>query len=137
MKNDKRKTVIKGALVLAFSNVFVKIIGVFYSVPLARMIGPEGMGLYNSAFHIYLWVFIICTSGFPIAISKLVSESVAIGKEEEASRVLKISLIILVIIGFVSSVFLYCFAKPLVYSIGASKAYLSLIAISPSLIFVS
>ena len=127
----------KGAIVLMIANIIVKLIGAFYTVPLARMIGPEGMGIYNSAYQIYMWLFIISTTGFPIAISKMVSENIALGRTGQAHQVFKVSLMLLSVLGFISSIVLFCFSGYITGIIGSSKAYLSLISIAPSLFFIS
>lgn len=134
---NAKQTLIKGAAVLAAANILVKLIGVFYTIPLARLIGAEGMGLYSSAYQIYLWLFIISTTGLPIAISKLVSEEFALGNVSEAHRVFKVSLGLLTLIGLISSIALFLCSGLILDAIGTERAYLCLIYISPSLFFVA
>lgn len=134
---SKRKAFLQGTLILAATNLIVKLIGAFYTIPLARLIGAEGMGLYNSAYQIYMWLFIVSTTGLPIAISKLVSEEIAIGNMKEAHRVFRVSFVFLIILGIFSALVLYFGAGFFASAIGANKAYFSLIAIAPCLFFVS
>ena len=134
---SKRNTFLKGALILAATNLIVKLIGAFYTIPLTRLIGAEGMGLYNSAYQIYMWLFIISTTGLPIAISKLVSEEIALGNTKEAHRIFRVSFVFLFFWGIFSTLVLYFGAGFIVSVIGTNRAYFSLIAISPCLLFVS
>ena len=73
----KKQGFVQGAIILACANLIVKIIGAFYKLPLRRILEAEGMGLYNSAYTIYNVLFIVATAGIPVAISKMISESVA------------------------------------------------------------
>lgn len=134
---SKKKAFLEGALILAVTNLIVKLIGAFYTIPLTRIIGAEGMGLYNSAYQIYMWLFIISTTGLPIAISKLVSEEIALGNKKEAHRVFRVSFVFLIFLGIFSTLILYFGAGLFVNAIGTNRAYFSLIAISPCLFFVS
>lgn len=133
----KKEAFIKGTVILAVANVIVKLIGALYTIPLARLIGADGIGIYSSAYQSYLWLFILSTTGFPIAISKMVSEEIALKNFKEAHKIFKVALSVLIVIGAASSLMLYFFATPLLNIIGTQRAYLSLTAISPCLIFVA
>ena len=39
--------------ILAFAGIFVRLIGIFYRIPMTNIIGDEGNGYYSSAFQIY------------------------------------------------------------------------------------
>ena len=71
---------IGGTLSLTASAVIVKLIGLFYKIPIASFLGDEGMGYFNSAYDIYSLFFVIATTGIPVAISILVSENKAQGR---------------------------------------------------------
>ena len=136
MKN-KEKTFLKGALVLAFANLIVKIIGAVFKIPLYELIGKEGSGLFNVAYQIYTFMFIIATAGFPIAVSKMVAESVARNDEYDAKRVFETAQILLGMIGLAGSVVLYAFSDSLANMLGNPDAALSIRVISPAVFFVS
>lgn len=134
---DKGKTFLKGALVLAAANLIVKIIGAVFKIPLYELIGKEGSGLFNVAYQIYTFMFIVATAGFPIAVSKMVAESVARNDEYDAKRVFETAQILLGIIGLAGSVVLYTFADSLAEMLGNPDAALSIRVISPAVFFVS
>ena len=76
---NKRQTdnfLIQGSI-LAATSILVRIIGLVYRVPMARILGNEGIGYYGYAFEIYNFCFIISSYGMPMAVSKLVSERTA------------------------------------------------------------
>ena len=66
---NKQKSFAAGALLLMLSNLIVKVIGALLKIPLTNLIGLEGMAYYGSAYQIYALLFLISTSGLPVAVS--------------------------------------------------------------------
>ncbi len=134
---DKGSKFIKGALVLALANFLVKIIGAFFKVPLYELIGKEGNGIFNVAYQIYTFMFIIATAGFPIAVSKMVAESIARDDRYDAGRVFETALILLGLIGLAGSIVLYAFAGELANLLGNPDSEMGIKVIAPAVFFVS
>lgn len=127
---------LKGAAILGLAGIIVKILGAFYRIPLSNMIGPEGMGYYQTAYPLYVLLVAISTSGFPTAIAKIVSEKRALQDYRGAHRVFRISFMGFLTAGIITSLFVYFTAGFIVRTVGNSKAYYSLIAMTPALFFV-
>nr|QGT51094.1 stage V sporulation protein B [uncultured Firmicutes bacterium] len=140
MKEKERgqgQTFLKGALVLGCANLIVKIIGALFKVPLYDVLEESGSGLFNVAYQIYTFMFIIATAGFPIAISKMVAESIAKGDQRDAKRIFETAFLLLGIIGIIGSTVLFTCARPLANMLGNSDADLVIQAISPAVFFVA
>ena len=110
--------------------------GAFFRIPLANMIGDEGMGYYQTAYPIYVLFLTLATAGIPIAISKMVSERIATDNHYEAYRVFRISFIMLFSIGICSSAILFFGAEYIVSAIGNPGAKYAMMTIAPALLFV-
>ncbi len=134
---EKGSKFLKGALVLAGANLLVKLIGAFFKVPLYELIGKEGNGIFNVAYQIYTFMFIIATAGFPIAVSKMVAESVARRDEYDAKRVFETAVILLGIIGAVGSIILYTFSGSLANLLGNADSKIGIQVIAPGVFFIS
>lgn len=132
-----KKSFVKGAFVLALANVLVKIIGAVFKIPLARLLGNMGMGIFSTVYSVYGWVFILATAGLPVAVSKLVSESYARGKGAETKRILSVSMTLMLITGAAGSLFLWFFAEQLGNIMGTPDAVYGFKAIAPSILFLS
>jgi len=137
MTETKKNSFVKGALILVVANLIVKVIGGAFKIPLTWLIGDDGMGLFNSAYSLYAMMFTIATSGFPIAISKMVAESLAKGSERETKRIFTISLIVLGILGALGAAVLYFGAHTIALSIKNTRAETCIMAISPAVLFVA
>lgn len=133
----ERDTFLKGAFILGISGIVVKIIGAFFRIPLTNIIGSEGVGYYQVAYPIYIFLLSFSASGFPTAISKLVSEKRARGNIRGGHRVFQVSFCILLIMGAVSALFLGLSARFLVDNfIKGPNSYYSVLALVPALFFI-
>ena len=146
MKNLKNKQKLKKAsfakniFTLLIAHVFIKILGVINKIYLTNRegFGDEGNAIYSSAFQIYALFLTITSIGIPNAVSKLVSERLAIGDTKGAHRLFKITVLAFGFFGFLISVFVFTFAHNIsVYWIQIPEAELSLLALAPAIFFVS
>ncbi|RAL23180.1 putative polysaccharide biosynthesis protein [Thermoflavimicrobium daqui] len=96
-----KQSFMKGAAILGFATLFCKILGAIYRVPYQNITGNEGMFVYQQVYPLYSTLLAMATAGFPVAISKLVSERVAAGDHQGAKRVFHVSLVILILIGII------------------------------------
>ncbi len=139
MKN-KKESLFKGVLFLLISQIFIKIIGLVYKLYLTNKegFGDSGNAIYSSGFQIYALLLTFSSTGVPNAISKLVSERLAVGDNRGANKVFKIAFVTFALIGMTGSVLLFLGAKTIANSwIQIPEAEYSLIALSPSIFFVS
>jgi len=133
----KKQSFLQGAFVLICANLLVKVIGAGFKIPLTYLIDEEGMGLFGSAYTVYTILFVIATAGFPIAISKMVSECVALGKYREADRVFNVSLVMLLCVGIFGSAVIYFGAPAFAAFLEVSDTVYVIKAIAPAVFFVS
>lgn len=131
-----KKSFMQGAVILGIAGLIIKVLGAFFRIPLANLIGDEGMGYYQTAYPIYVLFLTLATAGIPIAISKLVSERIAVQDYYEAHRVFRISFILLFCIGISSAAICFFGAEYLVTAMGNPNAKFAMLAISPALLFV-
>lgn len=132
---DKGKF-LKGAAILAIAGLLVQILGAVFRIPLGNIIGVTGMGYYQTAYPIYIFLLVFSTNGAPAAISKMTAERIALEHYVQAHRVFKVSFIVMGAISLLAAGGLFIFAKPIVMLLGNQKAYLSMVCIAPALLFV-
>ena len=79
-KINKAEGFMKSVLVLMISQVAIKLLGFVYRVYLTNRqgFGDEGNAIYSGGYQIYALLLTISSIGVPNAISKLVSEKVAV-----------------------------------------------------------
>ena len=86
---DRQHSLIGGISVLGFAGLICKMVGVLYRIPLANMIGGQGLGLYQQVFPAYNLLLTITSAGIPVAISGMVSQYVTLGEHGNARRVFR------------------------------------------------
>lgn len=133
----KEQSTTKGFAILSAAGMMVKVLSLLYIPFLIMIIGGEGYGIYGATYQVYTFIFVITNSGIPVAISKLISELTAVGNYKDAVKSFKIARFILVILGILMSLVLLIFANPLAELVKFNKAYLSLLTLSPAILFTS
>lgn len=131
-----KKSFMKGAVILGAAGVIVKILGAFFRIPLANIIGDTGMAYYQTAYPVYVLLLAISTAGIPTAIARLVSEKTAENNHREAWRVFRLSFVLLAGIGLGTFLILFVGA-PFFAGFSSTEAVYSIRAISPALLFIS
>ncbi len=135
LKKKETNAFLKGTISLSLAAIITKLLGVMYKVPLSYILGDEGMGYFNTAYAVYGFFYILCTAGVPKAVSLILGEY----EEDEASctYILKKSTSIFLKVGIIACITMILLAPALVHIIGSKKSLYTVIAIAPSIIFVS
>ena len=107
MAQQKKQNLISSAGVLVASTILVKIIGAIYKIPLGNLIGATGNGYFLAAYEIYTPIYTISMAGLPIAVSRLVSESIADGRIRQAQQVYRVSRKLFPLVGALGTFLLF------------------------------
>lgn len=136
----KKEGFMQGVITLMFSQVLIKILGLVYTLYLTNRegFGDKGNGICASGYQIYALLLTISSIGVPSAISKLVSERVAVGNNKGAHRIFKIAFATFVIIGLVGSLLLFFGAHVIANNwLQIPEAEMTLVSLSPAIFFVT
>lgn len=117
MKKLKRNSYLQGAFVATFGIVISKILGMIYVIPFYSIIGEQGGALYGYAYNIYSIFLSISTAGIPLAISSIVSEYNTLHYYKAKEKTFDISRKYLTVVGIISFLILFIFAKDIAYLI--------------------
>lgn len=132
---SKKDSLIKGTIILTVAALVARFLGLFQRIPLVYLLGNEGMASYTIAFNLYSTLLIIATAGVPTALSKMISEKMAVGHYQDARRIYRASLWFAVIAGIVMAVMLYILAPFYAEDISRDPhAVLATQAIAPALL---
>ena len=134
-KEGRGQSFLKGAMVLGSSMVIVKIMGMVYKILLSNMYGGVGTGLFNSAYALYNPLFMLSTAGFPIAISRMVSESITKKRYRDVRQIHKLSVPIFVIAGLLCFLVMVIGSFIYVKIIKAENTIFALLCLSPTIFF--
>ena len=135
-----RQSFLHGALILVLAIAIEKIIGAIYKIPLSWVITSLGYGYFNNAYSVYSPMFSIATAGFPVAISRMVSESYFRGHYRDIRRIHKASIRIFLILGVTALTLMILLARPYTAFVlrgNAQNALPAIYAIAPAVFFAS
>ncbi len=133
----QKQSISKGFTALSIAGILNKVMAVIYVPFLTFFLGNYGNGIYNSGYTIYTMIFVVTNAGVPIAISKLVSEQIASSEYRLSFRTFKISGVLLISMGLISSIVMAVFARQFSEFIRFPEAYLTILALSPTMLFTS
>lgn len=130
-QNSRKNSFVVQAGILAAAGIISRIIGILYRSPLAAIIGDEGNGYYSSAYNIYTIILLISSYSIPSAISKVISQRLALKEYKNAHRIFKCALIYVMVVGLAASLFAY-FAAPILVQ---ENAVIVLRVFAPTIFF--
>lgn len=135
-RTSKPNTFFGGAAILAIGILVVKLIGMFYKIPLLNIIGEQGSADFNNAYNIYSVLLTISTAGLPVAVSKLVSEADALGRRNQVRRTFRLALALFLILGVLSFLVMFFGSEQLAGLMNDSMAAPGIRALAPAVICV-
>ena len=85
--------------ILAIASIVSRLIGLLYRIPMTNAIGSDGIGVYSTAYNVYFICLLLSSYSLPTAVSKLVSERMALHQYKNAQRILRVSMVFALIAG--------------------------------------
>lgn len=140
LKKENKTSFLKNVLMLMFSQVVVKVLGLVYRIAIvdAEGFGNAGNGYYATGYQIYMVLLAVASIGIPNVISKLVSERVAGGDYKGAHRIFKTALCMFGGFGFSLSLLLF-FTSGFISDVllNASGVKYTLMVLAPAITLVA
>lgn len=136
MRTKNEPSLAKQGTILAVAAVLVRFIGFFYRIPLANMLGDEGIGNYSAAFKIYSLFLIISSYGVPIAISKMISERYTSKDYYNAHKIFKTTLMVTITISIICGLILWFGYDVLAGAVGYPRSNYAIRALAPTIVIV-
>ncbi len=107
----KKNSLIKNASILMVASIISRIIGLIYRRPLGEVLGSVGLGYYGYASNLYSILLLISSYSIPMAVSKIVSERLALKQYKNAHKVFRGALFYAMIVGGATALFTFFFGK--------------------------
>lgn len=102
---NQKNNLVKNASFLMIAAMISKVIGLLYKSPLSNIIGSLGMGYTSLAQNAYMILLMIASFSIPQAVSKLISERIALKDYRNAHKFFKGAMIYAMVIGGVVGLF--------------------------------
>lgn len=136
MRETNKQNYLHGAAILAAGVIITKILGAIYKIPLGNILGDEGYAHFLVAYNLYNVFFTLATAGFPVALSRMISEAETLQHPMQMRRIFRCAFAIFACLGVLSSLIMYLFPTELAILMDDVEAAQCIWAIAPSMIFV-
>lgn len=103
----------KQTFLLMIASLLARFLGLIYQTLLSRTIGPQGLGLYQMTFTIYMAALTLASAGLSQSISKFTSEFLAKGDTKNARKNFNIALTLVLITSTTICIFIFLSAPKL------------------------
>ena len=133
---QRRQSFLSGAAVLAGAVAVTKVLGALYKIPLGNLLDSRGMAHFDAAYNVYNLLLMLSTAGLPLAASRLVAQSCALGLTRQARRVFHAALLLLGVTGLVFSAVMFFFPEAIAGLLHDSAAAGVIRVLSPSVLCV-
>lgn len=132
---SKSNALVKNASFLMMATLISRIIGLLYRSPLNAILGNVGLGYYGYANNVYVILLLISSYSIPMAVSKVISERLALKQYRNAQKVFYGALLYAAAVGGAAALVAFFLGKYLLPT-NQQEALLALRMLAPT-IFLS
>jgi len=133
---EKKNSIVDQASILVAAMLLSRVLGLFMRIPLTHFLGDEGNAYFGVAYHVYAFFLVLSSAGLPAAISKLVSERLALKQYHDAHAIFKTALFLSAVIGTIFSLIFLFGARFLASMMNQPLSFYSMRALSPTVFIV-
>jgi len=132
-----KSSFVKQAAILGMASIFVRLIGFLYRIPLTNRMGDEGMAFYTTAYFVYGFAIAISSGALPAAVSRLVSERIALRQYRNAHELFNTAFIFAMAIGAGVGLVMWGGANTFAGIFGMPEAAGAIRSLAPTVFFVA
>ncbi|MEE8168508.1 MAG: flippase [Candidatus Hydrothermarchaeales archaeon] len=107
------RDLLKGSIILASSNLLVRVAGHIYRILMGRMLTPYEFGLLNLALPLQYLILVLTSAGVAPSVAKFVAEQEAKGDFKRRDSIISSSLVFFTLLGFLLGFLFYALASPI------------------------
>lgn len=134
-QKSQSQSLLSGAMLLMMTTIIVHVVGVIYKIPITAIIGTVGRGYFTTAYEIYTPLYAISMAGLPVAVSKMVSERMALKQFKEVRKIRAVVRKLYMATGISGTLLLMLLAYPYASYSKSVLAVYAIVAIAPSIFF--
>ena len=120
--NEKSISLFSTATLITTLSIAERGLGFFYRVVLSRLIGAEGLGLYQIALSLFAVFLTIGTGGIPVSVSRLLAKNNADCKMNKAPQVVGAGVFLCLLLTLPVAIILLPFAQKLPFLFSDERA---------------
>ncbi|MGO4372023.1 stage V sporulation protein B [Paenibacillus sp. 2TAB19] len=133
-----KQTFIKGAMILLAAGIINRLLGFVPRIALPRIIGAEGVGLYQLSYPFLTVMLTIITGGIPLAVAKWIAEAESQGDSARVKQIFKAAMGLVTTLGIGMTALLLLFAPWITtHVLPDERVYRTFVAMTPMLLIIA
>ncbi|GGG20017.1 stage V sporulation protein B [Paenibacillus abyssi] len=133
-----KQTFIKGAMILLIAGLINRILGFIPRIALPRIIGAEGVGLYQLGYPFLIVMLTLITGGIPLAVAKSTAEAQSQGDIAKVKQILRTALTVTALLSLIFTALMLMLAPWITtHVLPDSRVYHSFIFMTPMLLLIA
>jgi len=136
MAENKGQNFLHGAAILTAGVVIMKILGAIYKIPLGNILGDDGYGYFLVTYNIYNFLLTVATAGFPVALSRMISEANTLGRPMQVRKTFRVAMAAFALLGLVCSLVMFLYPVELADFMEQPYAAQGIYVLSPAVFLV-
>lgn len=132
-----KQTFIKGAMILLAAGIINRLLGFVPRIALPRIIGAEGVGLYQLSYPFLAVMITIITGGIPLAVAKWIAEAESRGDHARVKHIFRTAMGLTVFLGVIMTAALLLFAPWITsHVLPDARVYRTFLIMTPLLLII-
>ena len=131
------KSLFKTVALITFFSFLTRVAGFIFRIILSRVVGAEGVGLYQVASSVFMVLMAVVSSGIPLIISRMNASYIANKEEKKEGSLVAVSLVFTLLLSLILCLVVLLFKSLFAQIFTEARCIEILIILLPSLIFSS
>ncbi len=132
-----KQSFIKGAMILLAAGILNRLLAFVPRITLPRVMGAEGVGLYQLSYPFLIVMLTFITGGIPLAIAKWIAEAESSGDHARVKQIFRTAMLLSISIAAVLTAAMLLFAPIITkYVLPDARVYRTFYMMSPMLLIV-
>ncbi len=132
-----KQTFIKGAMILLVAGIVNRILGFVPRITLPRIIGAEGVGLYQLSYPFLIVMLTLITGGIPLAIAKWIAEAESVGDRARVKAIFRTAMLLTIAVSIVLTAAMLLFAPYIIrFLLPDTRVYQTFLMMTPLLLII-
>ena len=132
-----KQTFIKGALILLTAGIINRVLAFVPRIALPRIIGAEGVGIYQLGYPFLIVLLTVITGGIPLAVAKWIAEAESKGDSARVKHIFRTAMGLSTALAIVlTALFLFFTPWIIEHLMTEKRVYQTFLVMSPLLIII-
>ncbi|GLX69502.1 stage V sporulation protein B [Paenibacillus glycanilyticus] len=132
-----KQTFIKGAMILLAAGIINRLLGFVPRIALPRIIGAEGVGLYQLSYPFLTVMLTVITGGIPLAITKWTAEAVSRGDSSRVKQIFRTAMALTIVLAVIMTAALLLLAEWITkHVLTDPRVYQSFLVMTPLMLII-